>query len=157
MKNSSSKTDPRAALQAVLLHHKYVFLNTIALRKWREGFRQKVLVRAQCAFGAGPAESWEPQHYIANLLPNLDPQFSDVETALLFLENSPEFIEAKAVIEPLLAAVAALEVEEAAAGVRRADLEQAHREAIAAAESQARVVALNSPAVAAAARALAAA
>ena len=157
MKNSSSKTDPRAALQAVMLHQKYIFLNTLALRKWRDEFRKTVLIRAQAAHGAGPAESWEPQHYIANLLPNLDPQFSDVETALLFLENSPEFLEAKAVIEPLLAAVAALEVEEAAATARRADLEQAHREAIATAEENARAVALASPAVAAAARALASA
>ena len=157
MKKSSSKTDPRAALQAVMLHEKFIYLNTLALRKWRAEFRQKVLVRAQCAHGAGPSESFEPQHYIANLLPNLDPQFSDVETALLFLENSPEFLEAAAVIEPLLAAVAALEVEEGAAGVRRAELEQAHREAVAAAETKARFVALNSPEVAAAAKALAAA
>ena len=157
MKNSAPKLDPRAALQGVMLHEKYVYLNTLALRKWRDQFRQKILIRAQCAFGAGQAESWEPQHFIANLLPNLDPQFSDVETALLFLENSPEFLEAKAVIEPLLAAVAALEVEEAAAGVRRAELEQAHREAVATAEAKARFVALNSPEVAAAAKALAAA
>ena len=157
MKNSSSKTDPRAALQAVMLHHKYLYLNTLALRKWRDEFRQKVLVRAQCAHGAGPSESFEPQHYIANLLPNLDPQFSDVETALLFLENSPEFLEAAAVIEPLLAAVAALEVEEAAAAAHRAELEQAHREAVATAEAKARFVALSSPEVAAAAKALAAA
>ena len=157
MKNSAPKPDPRAALQAVLLHQKYIFLNTLALRKWRAEFRQKVLVRAQCAFGAGPAESFEPQHYIANLLPNLDPQFSDVETALLFLENSPEFLEAAQIIEPLLEAVAALEIEEAAAAVRRGELEQAHRDALAAAEAKARFVALNSPEVAAAAKALAAA
>ena len=157
MKTSSLKPDPRAALQSVLLHEKYVYLNTLALRKWRAEFRQKVLVRAQCAHGAGPSESFEPQHFIANLLPNLDPRFSDVETALLFLENSPEFLEAAQIIEPLLAAVAALEFEEAAAAVRRGELEQAHRDAVAAAEAQARVVALNSPAVAAAARALAAA
>ena len=155
MKNSSLKPDPRAALQGVLLHKKYIFLNTLALRKWRAEFRQKVLVRAQCAHGAGPSESFEPQHYIANLLPNLDPQFSDVETALLFLENSPEFLEAAAVIEPLLAAVAELELEEAAAAARRGDLERVHREAVAAAEAKARFVALNSPEVAAAARALA--
>jgi len=157
MKSTSSKTDPRAELQAVLLHHKYVFLNTLALRKWRDEFRRKVLVRAQCAHGAGPSESWEAQHYIANLLPTLDPQFSDVETALLFLENSPEFIEAAQVIEPLLEGVAELEIEEAAARTRRADLERAHREAVASAEERARTVALNSPEVAAAARALAAA
>jgi len=157
MKNSAPKIDPRAELQAVLLHKKYIFLNTGALRKWRDEFRQKVLVRAQCAHGAGPSESFEAQHYIANLLPNLDPQFSDVETALLFLENSPEFIEAATEIEPLLAAVAALEIEEAAAATRRGNLEQAHRDAIAAAEEEARAVALNSPEVAAAARALAAA
>ena len=155
MKNSAPKLDPRAALQAVMLHNKYVFLNKLALRKLRAEFRQKVLVRAQAAHGAGPAESFEPQHYIANLLPNLDPQFSDVETALLFLENSPEFLEAKAVIEPLLAAVAALEIREAAATARRGELEQAHRDAVAAAEENARAVALASPEVAAAARALA--
>ena len=155
MKDSAPKIDPRAALQAVMLHEKFIYLNTLALRKWRAEFRQKVLVRAQCAHGAGPSESWEAQHFIANLLPNLDPQFSDVETALLFLENSPEFLEAKAVIEPLLEAVAELEIEEAAAGVRRADLERVHREAVTAAEEKARAVALASPEVAAAARALA--
>ena len=157
MKNSSLKPDPRAALQAVMLHQKYIFLNTLALRKWRAEFRQKVLVRAQCAHGAGLSESFEPQHFIANLLPNLDPQFSDVETALLFLENSPEFLEAAQIIEPLLAAVAEVEQQEAAAAVRRGNLEQAHREAVAAAEEKARAVALASPEVAAAARALAAA
>ena len=157
MKNSAPKLDPRAALQGVMLHEKFIYLNTVALRKWRDEFRQKVLVRAQCAHGAGPSESFEPQHYIANLLPNLDPQFSDVETALLFLENSPEFLEAAQIIEPLLEAVAALEIEEAAAAVRRGELEQAHRDALAAAEAKARFVALNSPEVAAAAKALAAA
>ena len=140
-----------------MLHEKFIYLNTLALRKWRAEFRQKVLVRAQCAHGAGPSESWEAQHFIANLLPNLDPRFSDVETALLFLENSPEFLEAAQIIEPLLAAVAELEIEEAAAGVRRADLERAHREAVASAEERARTVALASPEVAAAAKALAAA
>ena len=137
MKNSSSKTDPRAALQAVLLHHKYIFLNTLALRKWRAEFRQKVLVRAQAAHGAGLSESFEPQHYIANLLPNLDPQFSDVETALLFLENSPEFLEAAKIIEPLLKAVAELEKSEAAAAQAAAAAEHIRREKVDAAKADA--------------------
>ena len=157
MKTSSSKTDPRAALQGVLLHKKYIFLNTLALRKWRDEFRKTVLIRAQAAHGAGPADSWEPQHYILNILPTVTPEFIACETSLLFLENTAEFLEAAAEIEPLLAAVAALEVEEAAAAAHRADLEQAHRDAVAAAEAQARVVALSSPEVAAAAKALAAA
>ena len=155
MKTTSSKTDPRAALQAVMLHHKYIFLNTLALRKWRDEFRQKVLVRAQAAHGAGPADSWEPQHYILNILPTVTPEFIACETSLLFLENTAEFLEAAAEIEPLLKAVAELEIEEAAAGVRRADLERVHREAVTAAEEKARAVALASPEVAAAARALA--
>ena len=157
MKNSSSKTDPRAALQAVMLHHKYIFLNTLALRKWRDEFRKTVLIRAQAAHGAGPADSWEPQHYILNILPTVTPEFIACETSLLFLENTAEFLEAAAEIEPLLAAVAALELEEAAATARRGELEQAHRQAVAAAESNARFVALSSPEVAAAAKALAAA
>ena len=157
MKNSAPKPDPRAALQAVMLHHKYVYLNTVALRKWRDEFRKTVLIRAQAAHGAGPAESWQPAHFISNILPTVTPEFIACETSLLFLENTAEFLEAAAEIEPLLAAVAALEVEEAAATARRADLEQAHREAVAAAEEKARAVALASPEVAAAARALAAA
>ena len=157
MKTSSLKPDPRAALQGVLLHKKYIFLNTLALRKWRDEFRQKVLVRAQAAHGAGPAESWQPAHFISNILPTVTPEFIACETSLLFLENTAEFLEAAAEIEPLLAAVAELEVEEAAATARRADLEQAHREAVATAEAKARFVALSSPEVAAAAKALAAA
>jgi hypothetical protein len=157
MRSTSSKTDPRAELQAVLLHKKYVFLNTVALRKWRDEFRQKVLIRAQAAHGAGPAESWQPAHFIANILPTVTPEFVACETALVFLENTAEFLEAKAEIEPLLEAVAALEIEEAAERTRRADLEQAHRDAVATAEERARAVALASPEVAAAARALAAA
>ncbi len=137
MKTTSSKTDPRAALQAVMLHHKYIFLNTLALRKWRAEFRQKVLVRAQAAHGAGLSESFEPQHYIANLLPNLDPQFSDVETALLFLENSPEFLEAAKIIEPLLKAVAELEKSEAAAAQAAAAAEHIRREKVDAAKADA--------------------
>jgi len=137
MKNSAPKIDPRAALQAVMLHHKYVFLNTLALRKWRDEFRRKVLVRAQCAHGAGPSESWEAQHYIANLLPTLDPQFSDVETALLFLENSPEFLEAAQIIEPLLEAAAELEKREAIAAQEVAAAENIRREKLDAAKAEA--------------------
>ena len=157
MKNSALKPDPRAALQGVLLHKKYIFLNTVALRKWRDEFRKTVLIRAQAAHGAGPAESWQPAHFISNILPTVTPEFIACETSLLFLENTAEFLEAAAEIEPLLAAVAALELEETAAAVRRGELEQAHRAAVAAAEENARAVALRSPAVAAAARALAAA
>jgi hypothetical protein len=157
MKNSAPKPDPRAELQAVLLHKKYIYLNTVALRKWRDEFRQKVLIRAQAAHGAGPAESWQPAHFISNILPTVTPEFVACETALLFLENTAEFLEAKAEIEPLLASVAALEIEEAAAATRRSNLEQAHREAVASAEEKARAVALASPEVAAAAKALAAA
>ena len=155
MKSSSLKPDPRAALQGVLLHKKYIFLNTLALRKWRDEFRKTVLIRAQAAHGAGPAESWQPAHFISNILPTVTPEFIACETSLLFLENTAEFLEAAAEIEPLLAAVAELEIEEAAAGVRRADLERVHREAVTAAEEKARAVALASPEVAAAARALA--
>ena len=157
MKNSALKPDPRAALQGVLLHKKYIFLNTLALRKWRDEFRKTVLIRAQAAHGAGPAESWQPAHFISNILPTVTPEFIACETSLLFLENTAEFLEAAAEIEPLLAAVAALELEEAAATARRGELEQAHRQAVAAAESKARFVALSSPEVAAAAKALAAA
>ena len=120
-----------------MLHEKFIYLNTLALRKWRAEFRQKVLVRAQCAHGAGPSESFEPQHYIANLLPNLDPQFSDVETALLFLESSPEFLAAAKIIEPLLEAVAELEKSEAAAAQAAAAAEHIRREKVDAAKADA--------------------
>jgi len=137
MKNSAPKIDPRAELQAVLLHKKYIFLNTLALRKWRDEFRQKVLIRAQAAHGAGPSESWEAQHYIANILPTVTPEFIACETSLLFLENTAEFLEAKAEIEPILAAVAALEKQEAAAAQAAAAAEHIRCEKLNAAKADA--------------------
>jgi hypothetical protein len=137
MKNSAPKPDPRAELQAVLLHKKYIFLNTVALRKWRAEFREKVLIRAQAAHGAGPSESWQPAHFISNILPTVTPEFIACETSLLFLENTAEFIEAATEIEPLLAAVAALEKSEAAAAQEAAAAENIRRERVDAAKADA--------------------
>jgi hypothetical protein len=157
MKTAAAKPDPRAALAGVLAHHRVIYCNVQALRQWRADFRQKILLRAQAAEGAGGQPSWNFQHYISGILPEVDPQFSAVETALLFLENSAEYIAAEKLIAPLLADLAELEKQEAAAALRRADLERQHREAVAAAEDRARAAALRDPEVASAARALAAA
>ena len=160
MKNSSSKTDPRAALSGTLEHHRLIFLNTEAVREAVLAQEGKFMIRAQAASYGGGATSYPEGWQVSRQRPfvhDLDPQIANLRGVLTIMETSPEYLEAKAVIEPLLAAVAALEVEEAAATARRADLEQAHREAIATAEENARAVALASPAVAAAARALASA
>ena len=160
MKNSAPKIDPRAALSGTLEHHRLIFLNTEAVREAVLAQEGKFMIRAQAASYGGGATDYPEGWQVSRQRPfvhDLDPQIANLRGVLSILENSREYLEAKAVIEPLLAAVAELEIEEAAATVRRGDLEQAHREAVAAAESQARAVALRSPAVAAAARALAAA
>jgi hypothetical protein len=137
MKNSAPKPDPRQQLESVLAHHRVLFCNVGALRQWRDQFRAKILVRAQAAEGAGSAPSWNPQNYISGILPEVNPQFSAVETALLFLESTPEFIGAAALIEPLLKDLAALEKAEAIAVQNAADAERDRREKVDAAKAQA--------------------
>lgn len=137
MKNASSKPDPRAALESVLAHYRLIFLNVTALKNLRAEFRQKLLFRGQAAEGAGSATTWNPQHFVANLLPTVTPEFIACETSLAFLENTPEFLEAKAEIEPLLATVAALEKAEAIAAQEAAEIERDRREKVDAAKAQA--------------------
>jgi hypothetical protein len=137
MKSTSSKPDPRAALESVLAHHRLIFLNVTALKNLRAEFRQKLLFRGQAAEGAGSATTWNPQHFVANLLPTVTPEFIACETALAFLENTPEFLEAEKEIEPLLAAVAALEKAEAIAVQNAAEIERDRREKVDAAKAQA--------------------
>ena len=154
------KIDPRAALSGTLEHHRLIFLNTEAVREAVLAQEGKFMIRAQAASYGGGATSHPEGWQVSRQRPfvnDVDPQIANLRGVLTIMENSPEYREAAQVITPLLAAVAEVEQQEAAATARRAELEQAHREAVAAAESQARVVALNSPEVAAAARALAAA
>ena len=154
------KIDPRASVSSTLEHHRLIFLNTEAVREAVLAQEGKFMIRAQAASYGGGATSYPEGWQVSRQRPfvhDLDPQIANLRGALTIMENSPEYREAKAVIEPLLKAVAALEIEEAAAATRRADLERAHREAVASAEERARTVALASPEVAAAAKALAAA
>jgi hypothetical protein len=137
MKSTSSKPDPRAALESVLAHHRLIFLNVAALKNLRAEFRQKLLFRGQAAEGAGSATTWNPQHFVANLLPTVTPEFIACETALAFLENTPEFLEAAQIIEPLLKDLAALEKAEAIAVQNAADAERIRREKVDAAKAQA--------------------
>jgi hypothetical protein len=137
MKNASSKPDPRAALESVLADRRLIFLNVTALKNLRAEFRQKLLFRGQAAEGATGATTWNPQHFVANLLPTVTPEFIACETALAFLENAPEFLEAEKEIEPLLAAVAALEKAEAIAVQNAAEIERDRREKVDAAKAQA--------------------
>lgn len=156
MKNSAPKIDPQAALESVLADRATLFQNVTALRQIVAEAKAPLLIRAQCAGPQGSA-FWNPRGFIQNIAPNISNELVAAIVALEFLEGTPEFLEAEKEITPLLAAVAELERQEAEAAIRRADLERAHREALAAAEDKARAVALASPEVAAAARALAAA
>ena len=154
------KIDPRASVSSTLEHHRLIFLNTEAVREAVLAQEGKFMIRAQAASYGGGATSYPEGWQVSRQRPfvnDVDPQIANRRGVLTIMENSPEYREAAQVITPLLAAVAEVEQQEAAAAVRRGELEQAHREAVAAAESQARVVALNSPEVAAAAKALAAA
>ena len=154
------KIDPRAALAATLEHHRLIFLNTEAVREAVLAQEGKFMIRAQAASYGGGATSYPEGWQVSRQRPfvnDVDPQIANLRGVLTIMESSPEYLEAAKIIEPLLEAVAEVEQQEAAAAVRRGELERVHREAVAAAEAQARVVALNSPAVAAAARALAAA
>jgi hypothetical protein len=137
MKSTSSKPDPRAALESVLAHHRLIFLNVTALKNLRAEFRQKLLFRGQAAEGAGSATTWNPQHFVANLLPTVTPEFIACETALAFLENTPEFLEAAQIIEPLLKDLAELEKAEAIAVQNAADAERDRRERLDAAKAEA--------------------
>jgi hypothetical protein len=137
MKNSAPKPDPRAALESVLANHRLLFLNVTALKNLRAEFRQKLLFRGQAAEGAGSATTWNPQHFVANLLPTVTPEFIACETALAFLENTPEFLEAAALIEPLLKDLAELEKREAIAAQEAADAERIRRERLDAAKAEA--------------------
>jgi hypothetical protein len=160
MKTSSSKPDPRAALSGVLEHFRIVYLNCEAVREAVLAQEGKFMIRAQAASYGGGATSYPEGWQVSRQRPfvsDLDPQIANLRGVLTIMETSPEYLEAAQIIAPLLASVAALEKQEAAERTRRGNLEQAHRDAIAAAEEEARAVALASPEVAAAAKALAAA
>jgi len=160
MKTSSSKLDPRTALSSTLEHFRLLYLNTEAVREAVRAQEAKFMIRAQAASYGGGATSYPEGWQVSRQRPfvnDIDPQIANLRGVLTIMETTTEYLEAAQIIEPLLKAVAALEKQEAADRTRRGNLEQAHRDAVAAAEEKARVVALNSPEVAAAARALAAA
>lgn len=79
---------------------------------------------------------------------------SSASNLLRILENSPEFKDACSRFEPLIAAAAAEEVEEAAIRAKIAEHECAHRAAVEVAEAKARAAAASDPDVLAAAKAL---
>lgn len=160
MKSTSSKPDPRAALDGVLANRRCIFLNTEAVREAVVALEQKLLTRAMCAEYAGGSTTYPEGWPVARhrlFVNDVDPQAASLRGALNILENSPEYIEAAAEIRPLLAAAAELEQREAEAALAKADMQRAHRELVAAAEDRAREAALNSPEIAASARRLAAA
>ena len=134
------KIDPRAALQGVLEHHRLIFLNTEAVREAVLAQEGKFMIRAQAASYGGGATSHPEGWQVSRQRPfvhDLDPQIANLRGALTIMENSPEYREAKAVIEPLLKAVAALEKSEAAAAQERAAAEHIRREKLDAAKADA--------------------
>jgi hypothetical protein len=136
MKSTSSKPDPRAALESVLADRATLFQNVAALRQIVAEAKAPLLIRAQCAGPQGSA-FWNPRGFVQNIAPNISNELVAAIVALEFLEGTPEFLEAKAEIEPLLAAVAALEKAEAIAVQNAADAERDRREMVDAAKAQA--------------------
>ena len=134
------KIDPRAALSGTLEHHRLIFLNTEAVREAVLAQEGKFMIRAQAASYGGGATSYPEGWQVSRQRPfvhDLDPQIANLRGALTIMENSPEYREAKAVIEPLLKAVAALEKSEAAAAQERAAAEHIRREKLDAAKADA--------------------
>ena len=134
------KIDPRASVSSTLEHHRLIFLNTEAVREAVLAQEGKFMIRAQAASYGGGATSYPEGWQVSRQRPfvhDLDPQIANLRGALTIMENSPEYREAKAVIEPLLKAVAALEKSEAAAAQERAAAEHIRREKLDAAKADA--------------------
>ena len=134
------KLDPRAALSSTLEHLRLIFLNTQAVREAVVAQEGRFMIRAQAASHGGGATSYPEGWQVSRQRPfvnDIDPAIANLCGVLTILENSPEFLEAKAVIEPLLEAVAALEKSEAAAAQERAAAEHIRREKLDAAKADA--------------------
>lgn len=153
MKNTTSnKPCPRTQLAEVLTSQVYLHGNVAALRQLVAELESPLISRAQHAVPAG--DQWNPQNYIHNLIPSLDPRLAPAHAALAVLEASPEYQEAEAVIAPLLKALAELEVAEQIARQDLADRQREHAAALAAATEKALAAAALDPAVVKAAAAL---
>ena len=147
-------TDPREALADVPLPQRYIFCNVESLRAQVAEMLTPLLTRAQHAHGTGAP--WHLAGYATNIRETVPEQLAPSLAALQLLEITPEFIEAKKAIEPLLLAVAEVEKREAQAAQELAAKKQRHADALAAAEQRALAEARKDPAVLAAQAALAA-
>jgi len=154
MKNHTIQPCVRTRLASVPTPTIYIYHNAQAIRQLLSELEAPIVTRALSAIPAG--DQWNRQNYIANILPTIDPRVPAAHVALDVLAKSPEFIEAKAIIEPLIAELAELEIVEQTAREDLADKQRAHAFALALAQEKALAAAENDPAVKAAAAALAA-
>lgn len=150
---NKTKPNPREQLLRVSDDARRIYCNTVALRSLLSELETPIVTRALGAECTGN-NLWQTQNYRTSILPTLDERQPAVVAALAVLENSPEYIQAKAQIEPLLEAIAELEAAEADAAQKRAEAEQAHRDELARAEADALEKARKDPAVVRAAQAL---
>jgi hypothetical protein len=146
-------TDPRQLLDEIPLPQRYIFCNVESLRAQVAEMLTPLLTRAQHAHGTGAP--WHLPGYSTNIRETVPDELAPSLAALQLLEITPEFIEAKKVIEPLLLAAAEVEKREAQAAQELAAKRQRHADALAAAEQAALAAARKDPAVLAAQAALA--
>jgi hypothetical protein len=148
------KPDPRQQLDEIPLPMRYVYCNVASLRAEVADMQRPLLTRALCCHGTGAP--WHLPGYSTNIRQAIPDELAPSLAALQLLEITPEFIEAKKVIEPLLLAAAEVEKREAQAAQELAAKRQRHADALAAAEQRALADARKDPAVLAAQAALAA-
>jgi hypothetical protein len=128
-------TDPRQQLDEIPLPQRYIFCNVESLRAQVAEMLTPLLTRAQHAHGTGAP--WHLAGYSTNIRETVPEQLAPSLAALQLLEITPEFIEAKKVIEPLLAAAAEVEKAEAIAAAAAAEKESRRLAARNAAEAEA--------------------
>ena len=148
-----SKIDPRTARENISPSHRCLYLSVESLRAFVVAGEHALVVRAQSSETSGPS-LWASGNYAQGFFGLGDSRLIEARNALAILEASAEYAEAKAIVAPILAALAELESVEAAAALARAQAEAEHRDALAAAEGKALETARKDPLVLKAAQAL---
>lgn len=151
----NQKTCPRQQRDAIPSENVNIFQNTRALRGEVEGVQKRILARARAAGPFTGNDLWATGNFRANLSPHIDGEFAANSVLLDFLEKTPEYLTAAAIVEPILKACAELDARDAELAERRGRQMAEHRDALATAEKLALETAQRDPRVVEARRALA--
>ena len=117
-----SKIDPRTARDNISPQNRCLFLSVESLRDFVVAGEHALVLAAQNSETSGP-NIWASGNYAMGFFGLGDSRLIEARNALAILEASAEYLEAKAIVEPIIAAVAKLEAdEEQARQVRQAKL-----------------------------------